>query len=242
MLSNDRGNSKIGTILVIIYMVALVGSIYIFSQTKPILAVVSLGTLVILIGIACMVGGKQEGFKIGNIIGAVLCSFLGSCMVVLPLLFLYAPSFANVDAKKVILAIGMILTIAIGFTFWIALYSLTLHKMMRCRNKVSAYVDDYETDYKAGQINLTDLDGVKRRKSARSMIFTFHYMGREYRVQESLASNMDLPTVGSQVILWINPENPEEFFRGRPLTFIALFMMGAIALGVGIACLYAFVI
>lgn len=242
MISNNRGESKIATVLVIIYMVALAGSIYIFSQTKPLLTVVSFGTLVILIGIACMVGGKQEGFKIGNVVGAVLCSFAGSCMIVLPLLFLYAPSFANVDANRVILAVGMIMTIAIGLTFWFALYSVTIHKLMRCKDKVLAYVDDSELSFNSGSIELTDLSNTKRRKAARSMIFTFNYFNREYKVQESLGSNMDLPKIGSRVVLRINPENPEEFYRTRPLTFISIFVIGAIAFGIGFACLFAFVI
>jgi len=242
MFGNNRGESKIATILVIIYMIALAGSIFLFSQTKPLLTVVSFGTLVILIGIACIVGGKQEGFKVGNIIGACLCSFAGSCMVVFPLLFLYAPSFKNVDASKVILAVGMILTIAIGLTFWFALYSVSLHKIMKCKDKVLAYVDDSEIAFNGGRMDLTDLSGTRRKKAARSMIFTFHYYGNEYKVQEILASNMDLPQIGSQILLRVNPDNPEEFFRMRPLTFLSLFVMGAIAIGIGCACLFVFIV
>ena len=64
--------SKILSALLIVYMIALVGSMFWFSQTEPKLVISSFGTMIVLIGIACMTGTKETGPKLSNVLGALL--------------------------------------------------------------------------------------------------------------------------------------------------------------------------
>ena len=226
--------NKIASALVVIYMIALVGSMFWFSQTNPKLVITSFGTLILLIGVACMVGGKQDGFNLGNVIGSLLFSLAGICMIVFPLLFLYAPGFANVDGGKIGMILVALFTMAVGVTFWIGLYSITLYRKMRCSFRIQAQVVDAEVHRRIRNY-ITSVRG--RRKRARSFIFAYTFNGQEYRVKDPIGSNMDACAENTFVWIQINPENPQEFYRSRPITHISLFVIGAVVFAMGVLCL-----
>lgn len=227
--------SKIMSGILIIYMIALVGSLFWFSQTEPKLVISSFGTLILLIGIACMTGSKEEGPKLGNILGALLFSLGGICMIAFPLLLLYSPAFQEVDAGKLGAALVALMFMAIGVTFWIGLFAITLYRLPHCTEKIQACATGCIVHRRNRNSNAS-IHG--HRRKARSFIFTFTYGGQEYEVQDPIGSNMmDGCNEGDLVWIQINPENPKEFYRSRPITYTALFIVGAAALGIGLVCL-----
>lgn len=227
--------SKIMSALLIIYMIALVGSLFWFSQTEPTLAISSFGTMILLIGIACMTGGKEEGPKLGNILGALLFSLGGICMIAFPILLLYSPAFQEVDGGKLGASLAALMFMAIGVTFWIGLFAITLYKLPRCTERIQACAADCIVHRRNRNSNAS-IHG--HRRKARSFIFTFTYGGQEYEVQDPIGSNMiDGFNEGDMVWLKINPENPKEFYRSRPVTHTALFIVGAAAFVIGLVCL-----
>ncbi len=226
--------NKIASALVVIYMIALVGSMFLFSQTNPKLVITSFGTMILLLGVACIVGGKQDGFTFGNVIGSLLFSLAGICMIVFPLLLLYAPSFANVDGSKIGVTLVALFTMAVGVTFWSGLYAITLYRKKRCNLRIQAQVVDVE-EHRRIRNSITSVRG--RRKRARSFIFAFTLNGQEYRVKDPIGSNMDFCDENAFVWLQINPENPQEFYRFRPITYTCLFAVGAVFFAMGALCL-----
>lgn len=227
--------SKILSALLIVYMIALVGSLFWFSQTEPKLVISSFGTMILLIGIACMTGSKETGPKLSNVLGALLFSLGGICMIAFPILLLYSPDFQKVDATKLGASMVAMLFMAIGATVWIGLFALTLYKLPRCTEKVQACATGCIIHRRNRN---SDASRQGRRRKARSFLFTFTYGGQEYEVQDPIGSNMmDGCNEGDLLWIRINPENPKEFYRSRPITHTALFIVGAAALGMGLVCL-----
>lgn len=226
--------SKILSALLIIYMLALVGSMFWFSQTEPKLVISSFGTLMVLIGLACLTGGKEERLKAANIIGSIVFCLGGSCMVVFPILLLYSPAFRSVDGGKLGAALVALLFVAIGLTLWFAVYSLTFYRRTRCTQDVQACATDYITHRRNRNSNAS-VRG--RRRLARSYVFTFTYNGQEYEVPDPIGTNIENCSEGELLWIKINPENPKEFYRPRPVTHTVLALLGAVTFGIGLACL-----
>lgn len=226
--------SKILSALLIIYMIALVGSMFWFSQTEPKLVISSFGTLMVLLGLACLTGGKEERLSAASIIGSIVFCLGGSCMIAFPILLLYSPAFQSVDGGKLGAALVALLFMAIGLTFWFAVYTLTFYRLSRCTQDVQACATDYITHRR---IRNSDTSVRGRRRRARSYIFTFTYNGQKYEVQDPIGTNIE--SCGEGELLWIkiNPENPKEFYRKRPVTHTVLALIGAAAFGIGLVCL-----
>lgn len=238
-MSNQKNStgSKILSALVLIYFAALVGGLIVFSEIRPTLCISVFGTLFIFIAIATISSAVKQKMKAVQIVCGIMSGFAGICMVVFPILLLYSPAFKEVDGQKLGITIVLLFVTAIGFSFLaVTLIGLVVNKS-RCTYPVMADVTDKIFQAKNRSSNLR-----RRRFASYRYQFRFFYNGNEYIVEDTTASNLDKLRVGQQEEIYINPDDPEIFYRRRPKMTIASIAMGIIwlAVGVGVLLLYAF--
>ena len=238
-MSNQKNStgSKILSALVLIYFAALVGGLIVFSEIRPALCISVFGTLFIFISIATFSSAVKQKMTAVQIVCGIMSGFAGICMVVFPILLLYSPAFKEVDGQKLGITIVLLFVTAIGFSFLaLTLIRLIVNKS-RCTYPVMAEVTDEIFQAKNRSSNLR-----RRRFASYRYQFRFFYNGNEYIVEDTTASNLDKLRVGQQEEIYINPDDPEIFYRRRPKMTIASIAMGIIwlAVGVGVLLLYAF--
>lgn len=229
--------SKVLSALVLIYFAALVGGLIVFSEIRPALGISVFGTLFIFIAIATISSAVKQKMKAVQIVCGIMSGFAGICMVVFPILLLYSPAFKEVDGQKLGITIVLLFVTAIGFSFLaVTLIGLVVNKS-RCTYPVMAEVTDRIFQAKNRSSNLR-----RRRFASYRYQFRFFYNGNEYIVEDTTASNLDKLQTGQQTEIYINPDDPEIFYRRRPKMTIASIAMGIIwlAVGVGVLLLYAF--
>ena len=229
--------SKVLSALVIIYFIALVGGLIVFSEIRPALCISVFGTLFIFIAIAIFSSAVKQKMKAVQIVCGIMSGFAGICMVVFPILLLYSPAFKEVDGQKLGITIVLLFVTAIGFSFLaVTLIGLVVNKS-RCTYPVMADVTD-----KIFQAKNRSSDLHRRRFASYRYQFRFFYNGDEYIVEDTTASNLDKLQTGQSTEIYINPDDPEIFYRRRPKMTIASIAMGIIwlAVGVGVLLLYAF--
>lgn len=229
--------SKILSALVLLYFAALVGGLIVFSEIRPALCISVFGTLLIFIAIAIISSAVKQKVKAVQIICGIMSGFAGICMVVFPILFLYSPSFKEVDGQKLGITIVLLFVTAIGFSFLaVTLIGLVGNKS-RCTYPVMAEVTDEIFQAKNRSSDLR-----RHRFASYRYQFRFFYNGNEYIVEDTTASNLDKLHTGQQEEIYINPDDPEIFHRRRPKMTIASIAMGIIwfAVGLGTLILYAF--
>lgn len=235
--STNSLGSKILSGLVLAYFIFLVGGLYFCSQIQPTLCVSVFGTLLIFICVCCITGAVKESFKVVNLVVGVLFGFAGICMTVVPLLLQYAPNFQQVDGERLAITIVILFVNAIGLSILVTVIGSLIQKRMRCTMPVNAVTVD--------RILNRALSGVEQNRWHRSRRFrygfSFSYRGTEYLVEETLGTNMDRLSEGEKVELYINPDNPNQFYRRRPMTNFVLILLGASWLIIGIICLIAYV-
>lgn len=239
-MSNQKNStgSKILSALVLIYFAALAGGLIVLSEIRPTLCISVFGTLFIFIAIAIFSSAFKQKMKAVQIVCGIGSGLVGICMVVFPILLLYSPSFKEVDGQKLGITIVLLFVIAIGFSFLaITLTGLVVNKS-RCTYPVMADVTDGIFQAKSKSSNLSR----RSRFPSYRYQFRFFYNGNEYNVEDTTASNLDKLSVGQQTEIYINPDDPEIFYRKRPKMTVATIAMGIICLAVGILTLlvYAF--
>lgn len=230
--------SKVLSALVLIYFAALAGGLIVFSEIRPALCISVFGTLFIFIAIAIISSAVKQKMKAVQIVCGIMSGFAGICMVAFPILLLYSPAFKEVDGQKLGITIVLLFITAIGFSFLaVTLIGLIVNKS-RCTYPVMAEVTDEIFQAKNRSSNLRR----RNRLPSYRYQFRFFYNGNEYIVEDTTASNLDKLQTGQPTEIYINPDDPEIFYRRRPKMTIASIAMGIIwfVVGVGVLFLYAF--
>lgn len=230
----NLGGVNISAVVVLAYFVFLMGGLFFFSKTQPTLCFSVFGTLLVLISILFVFNSKGV---IRRFVVGVLFGFAGICMIIFPLLLLYAPSFKDVDGQRLGITIVILFIIAIGFSALIFIISNLIHKKICCTMPVDADVTN-RIFRRAGQ---GVAGGTQSYLSSYRYQYTFMYRGKKYQVEDEWASNMDKLHVGDKIKLYIKPDEPTVFYRKCPHRNIAGVTMGLVWLAIGILCLAVYV-
>lgn len=102
-------------------------------------------------------------------------------------------------------------------------------KLKRCNHLIKATVVGYKN---RASINHEKLYAESGQKPCVSPEYEFFYMGENYHVIESSARNFALPTIGSQIDMFINEEDPYDFYIEKKTgNLIIGFLFFAIGIG-----------
>lgn len=240
----SRGNKIFSTIIVafIIGAVAIgfFGDFIFPNGIQAIDMLIALGILFLLIGVGSILFSGEAGRKKANVIGGLVCLLIGGCMAGIPLYLRYSPNAGNVDVFKLVLGICAAAFLLAGVGELLFLYSMTLYRIPRCTLEIEAQVKGADIMWSDRDSGGGDSFGVEvsigGQKPMKAYVFRFTYGGREYTVQDPMYLG-GLETgfqIGDMVMLKINPEKPEEFYRFRPGAFVitGILAMGSLFAGV----------
>ncbi len=227
----QKTKDNIKSILILLCFAAVVIGMYIFSQTEPSLVISCFGIVVFAIGGAMIYGIATEGLKDPrNLIFTILFSYAGLCMIVLPPVLLYVPAMQSLNKTNLAMsfvAFGFFLT---GGVVLIAQTARFILLKKKCPVKVIAKCVEREQK--------KEFETNKKRYREFFYYFSFVYEGQEYKVKDDTASNTDGAVQGFTYDLWINPNNPEQFYRKTIKRDVAMYVMGGIFLVIGLIVFY----
>lgn len=250
----EKKDNPILSVLFLIGFFAYLGLFYVTSQIEPKLAMSVFGSLWLLISIVCIVSFIKDGIKdMKNVIIAFIFMYLGVGLTFVPLLQMYVPTFQGQFGFSMAMYLVFVFCIILGVLLdGIELYQMIRAKMV-CTVPVQAmclklrdkyfWRDEVSVDEAKGYKSIMIAPGAVgfsyRTKAVRG-IFQFDYKGQIYEVEDNINSGFDHPTPEKVHTLYINPENPKEFYRHMPMTHLGIFIVGTAFMAAGIICCVLF--
>ena len=110
-------------------------------------------------------------------------------------------------------------------------------KLNRCKCIVKATVVGHK---KRSKVNY-DLDTGREEKPCVSPEYEFFYMGKIYHVISSSSRNFALPAIGSQLDMFINEEDPYDFYVEEKIDDLTSLFIGFLFFAIGIVGLILWV-
>lgn len=226
--NNWKGTSLLnkiaGTIFLVIFFGAIAAILYFKDKNETMCAFI-FGVVFFVIGIyITMFGGinkKNFYILIFPIVGAGIMIFSGGYM------------WGNEYIKAHIMALIPAAIVSVFILAGIALIAVTfltnLSNKTRCTESVTAVCINLNRTY--------DSDS----GSVYAPVYKYYYGGEEHIVAQDFYTNIDVPKIDSEVELYINPENPEEFYRKSFLLNLVKYGMGIIFLTCGTAAFIAYI-
>lgn len=218
----------IGGIAVVVFFIAEIVAMAIFSRTNPSLCVACLGSLLLVFGIAGVIQAKitWDSWPI------LIVPIVGLLLTVLPIMDHISrkntgETFLTQDVIVLLISSGFFL---IGSAMAI-LPLLKRHFLLKkCTETVMAkcvYLDSH--------INRGN------RRNRRSYAPKWEYVvdGKVYEHQETIYTNVHVPNVGEEYEIFVNPQDPSQIYRHNPFAAVVSLLIGIIAAGLGILAIYS---
>lgn len=226
--NNGKGTSLLskimGALFLVIFFGAIVAIIYFKDKNETMCAFI-FGVVFFVIGIyIIMFGGinkKNFYILIFPIVGAGIMIFSGG--------YMWGNDYIKSHIMALIPAALLSVFILVGIAITAGTFINNLSQKLHCTESITAVC-----------INLNrrhDSDS----GSVYAPVYKYYYGGEEYIVAQDFYTNIDVPKIDSKVELYINPENPEEFYRKSFLQNLVKYGLGIIFLTCGTAALIAYI-
>ncbi len=252
VVANDAGEEKkdnpILSALFLIGFFAYLGLFYITAQVEPKLAISVFGALWLFISIVCVVNYIKDGIKdLKKVLFTFILMYLGVGLTFVPLLQLYVPAFGGGFGFRMAMYLVFIFCIIVGALLdGMEAYQM-IHNKIVCTVPIQALCLKLQDKYFwRDEVSVEEAKGYTRvsvrpgrvglsyRTKAVRGVFEFEYRGEKYEVEDDINSGFDHPTPDEKYTLYINPDNPKEFYRRMPITHLGMFLIGTSFLVMGI--------
>lgn len=242
------------SVAVLVGFAAWIGALVYFSKTEPRLCISTFGAFWLLIAVVSVIGFIKDGIKdLRNVIVAFIFIYLGVGLTFVPILQLYVPRFQGQFGFRMAMYLVFIFCIVVGALLaGIEAYRI-IHSRAVCTVQVQAEcLKLRDKHFWRDEVSVEEAQGYYRtrmgaggisiayRKKSVSGVYQFEYQGQTYEVQDDTNSAFDHPTPGKMYTLFINPKNPNEFYRRTPWTHAGVLFIGFSCLAVGILCCVLF--
>ena len=215
-----RINGKAGIIFLIWFIVSFVG-IILFSKKFPGISLIMFGQL--FFGVGCFVISKTKN-KLENFF-LFIFPIVGFIIILVGIFMLINSPSLNKMITPLIpyIALGVFFLIGVGVCVFPFISDNIKRK--RCTVELEAIVVDLKTRL-----------GTSKRLY--SPVYEFYFMHITQRVCNEFYSNVGLPNIGDRQILFVNPNNPNDFIikkdSNKVFTVVigSIMMLGAIAISI----------
>ncbi len=181
-------------------------------------------------------GYKHSGFGV-NLMWTTVVAYVGACMTIIPLLIFFSPSFKNMFGERAFVRVALMCFIVSGVVQLFAGFYKLIYNKRFCTVKSEAICVDREEHHstrgRVVTIENTSADRIRNRERSYSGTFKYEYNGKEYEGEDDTFSNQNIAQKGQRYTIYINPNNPEQFYRPTPRTDAIRFIMGAMFLFIG---------
>lgn len=205
----DDTKSKLINILISsITLITIIGGIVgmlIFHKTNPPLMFIILGGILFIMGtmIFLLTERKLKDAK------ALLVSLVGLAIIGLSTSYLLDVSFVKKNIGIIIVYLILSCFVIIGLFIVLNQFFRTLHLKKNCTSQITATCVELER-VRNNRVERSS-SGIKH--AAYYSIYAFQYGGEQYRVRSTIATNVDLPKLNEELTIYVNPENPNMFYR-----------------------------
>lgn len=252
--TEKKKDNPLLSVAVLLGFAAWIGALVYFSKTEPRLCISTFGAFWLLIAIVSVVGFIKDGIKdLRNVIVAFVFVYLGIALTFVPILQLYVPKFQGQFGFRMAMYLVFIFCIVLGaLLIGVEIYNI-IHGRAVCTVQVQAEcLKLRDKHFWRDEVSVEEAKGywyggmragsvkIGWRGKPVSGVYQFEYRGQTYEVQDNINSAFDHPTPGKMLSLFINPKNPNEFYRPMPLTHMGLFIIGFSFFAVGILCCVLF--
>ncbi len=229
---SDNGKNKAGqaiiSIVFLLWFVASIGLLIYFAKTgKTALALSVFGQYFLVFGIIGLVSSISDGgFKLKSL-PILLFPLVGIGAIAGGIIIQYGSEELKKKSIDALPMIFIILFIIIGVGLIIGgLYS-AIYLKLTCTEYVNAECVEAKKQYN------------KNRCEVYCPVYSFSYNGQNYKVCNDVYTNRYYPAVGQQYELYINPNNPMQFYEPYRTMSTGIFMM---IFGVVLVCFMGFVL
>ena len=227
--NNDRKgisllNKIMGTLVLAVFFGAIAAILY-FKDKNETLCVFIFGVVFFVIGIYIImfVGINKRSFYtlIFPIVGAGIMIFSGG--------YMWGNEYIKSHIMTLIPAALLSVFILAGIAIITVTFSTNLSQKTHCTESLTAVCINLNRTHNSDS------------GSSYAPVYKYYYGGEEYIVAQDFYTNIDVPKIDSEVELYINPENPGEFYRKSFLLNLFKYGMGIIFLACGTAALIAYI-
>lgn len=220
--------SIIGSIAVLVFFIADLIAMAIFSKTEPTLCIACLGSLLLVFGIA---GAVQTKITWDNWI-VIIFPIIGFLLTALPIadLILKRTEDKTIFTYKNVVVMVSFVFFTAGLLMIIMPFLKRHFMLKKCTETVMAkcvYVDS--------QMN----SGKKGARRVYAPKWEYYIDGRFYVHQENTYTNVHVPKVGEEHEIFVDPNDPDQIYRHNPSILIIMLIMGIMFTAGGILTFYA---
>lgn len=220
---------KMNTKVAVAALIIGFGGAIIFAKIDPVISVLCFGIMITIFGVGAVAG---KNFSFHKHAMSALLPIVGICIVLVTgylLLSKNIPALPKMEGKfrRIVIGAGMA---GLGALILI-LITISNHYLKKaCSERIRArcaYIKE-KTELKDG-----------RRYIQRAPVFEFQFLGNTYCVAENFGSGK-VPSIGDSCEIFINPNNPKEFYRKGNNTMAVFVIVCSVFILFGVlACVYA---
>lgn len=191
-----------GDLVTLILLGIGVVAIIFFSQTNIAAAAMVFGLFFVLFGVRALL---RCGAQVGQLIGNLMLTLIGICIAVPAGLL----AFGSVSVRGLIYGLLPFLLLgafgAAGLFLVVVPPCVSLYMKRTCTIEVMGECVELKTQLQE--------DDTRRAHPVYAGVFRYWYNGTEYVETEGSYANVDVPVVGQQLPLFLNPAHPEVPYR-----------------------------
>ena len=234
IMDKKRNSSLLDTIIGIVFVVLFLGAIaailYFKDKNQP-LCIFIFGAVFFMFGTFAII---YTGVSKNNLF-VLLFPLIGAGIMFFSGAYMWGGEDikANIMSLIPIAALAVFILVGLGMTVFTFLNNRI--KKIHCTEIVTAVCIKLNRKYSFDSSD--DIGG----RPTYAPVFKYYFNGAEYTVTQSYYTNIDVPKLGSEVQLYINPDNPEEFYRPSFWVNFTIYGMGIIFTISGAAALIAYI-
>ncbi len=200
----------IGTIFLIIFILSIIGIIY-FSSTKPSMSVFFFGVIFFFVGIYII---SSAGIN-KNSLPILIFPFTGAETM----LFSGIYTFGNPENKAFVINILPFIILA---TLFLVGASLVVGKILIDKYNKAHFTESVLAE--CTELKSSYDEGV----NTYCPVFSFYYNGQIYKVCDEQYSNVNIPQINEKYEIFINPDNPTEYYIKSSINSFIIIIFGVV--------------
>lgn len=224
----EKRKESITIIFFILLFTGVIFSLAIFANTKPILCAPVFGVLFLVFGSMAV---KQHKLSFENLY-LLIFPLVGLALIVIPIMEMqHVKNTGETMFTKRVLVYFMGSVFCFVGTLFVVTTPLKNHFMMKkCSEPVIA-----RCTFLKERVFYED----GKRKVIYAPKWEYTIRGKVYEYQEEEYSNIDLPRLDEERLIYVNPEALEQAYRRSPKSMIFFICMGLFCIAGGLAFFYA---
>lgn len=211
-MNNDKKPNIKGILFLAFFVIMVIALIFTASKGYITAAIICFGILFLVLGLAACLSTK---ITLQNA-PLLLFPIVGAGAVIIPLVKEFSDFTISADIT-VILVLGVFMLIGLGFLIIPA--AIYIHKKKTCV-PVMAVCKDLDVRYSRSKNG--------GRKKIYAPTWEYYFDGEFHTVRSNAYSNIDVPEIGGEYELYIDPNDPKKFYRPSMKTLIFFIVFGAV--------------